>query len=33
MIWLAVVIVICYMIYGWWSIEKQIKKNIEDMDL
>jgi len=20
-------------IYGWWSIKRQIKKNIEDMDL
>jgi hypothetical protein len=20
-------------IYGWWSIERQIKKNIDDMDL
>jgi hypothetical protein len=20
-------------LYGWWSIERQIKKNIDDMDL
>jgi hypothetical protein len=28
---MAVVIVVG--LYGWWSIEKQIKKNIDDMDL
>jgi hypothetical protein len=27
------VTVIVVGLYGWWSIEKQIKKNIEDMDL
>jgi hypothetical protein len=27
------VIVIVVGLYGWWSIERQIKKNIDDMDL
>lgn len=27
------VVVIVVGIYGWWSIERQIKKNIDDMDL
>jgi hypothetical protein len=28
---MAIVIVVG--LYGWWSIERQIKKNIDDMDL
>jgi hypothetical protein len=27
------VVVIVVGLYGWWSIERQIKKNIDDMDL
>jgi hypothetical protein len=26
-------IVVIFGLYGWWSIERQIKKNIDDMDL
>jgi hypothetical protein len=27
------VVVVIVGLYGWWSIERQIKKNIDDMDL
>jgi hypothetical protein len=27
------IMVIVVGLYGWWSIERQIKKNIDDMDL
>jgi hypothetical protein len=26
-------VVVIVGLYGWWSIERQIKKNIDDMDL
>jgi hypothetical protein len=28
-----IAVVIFVGLYGWWSIERQIKKNIDDMDL
>jgi hypothetical protein len=27
------IMVIVVGLYGWWSMERQIKKNIDDMDL
>lgn len=33
MIWLALIGVVCFALYCWWDIERQIKKNIDDMDL
>ena len=26
-------VVVLVGLYGWWSIQRQIKKNIDDMDL
>lgn len=33
MIWVIFGLVIAFALYGWWDIERQIKKNIDDMDL
>lgn len=33
MIWVVFVGVIAFGLYCWWDIERQIKKNIDDMDL
>jgi hypothetical protein len=33
MMLLGLMVVIVVGLYGWWSIERQIKKNIDDMDL
>jgi len=33
-IFFGVIVITCVMIiYGWYSVERQIKKNIDDMDL
>jgi hypothetical protein len=33
MIWVIFGLVIAFGLYCWWDIERQIKKNIDDMDL
>lgn len=33
MIWIVFLGVIGFALYCWWDMERQIKKNIDDMDL
>jgi hypothetical protein len=33
MIWILFCAIIAFGLYGWWDMERQIKKNIDDMDL